>query len=150
LIFKFLFFTFISEKFLFSYKTLLIMKELYKKSTILDEKEKSSKLYYSIGEVAEILQVTTSHIRFWLNEFDMLHIQKNKKGDRRFTQENIKDLKAIYHLVKEKGYKIEAAKEIMRQRSKEVKQKMQTLEALHRIKDFLVMLRAELPNCNSS
>jgi len=126
------------------------METLYEKSTILKESEKSSKLYYSIGEVAEILQVTTSNIRFWLKEFDILHIQKNRKGDRRFTQDDIKDLKVIYHLVKEKGYKIEAAKEIMRQRSKEVKQKMQAIEALHRIKDFLVMLRAELPNCNSS
>ena len=121
------------------------METLYEKSAILEESEKSSKLYYSIGEVAEILQVTTSLIRFWESEFDMLHFQKNKKGDRRFTQEDINDLKAIYHLVKEKGYKLEAAKEIMRQRSKEVKNKMQTLDALHRIKDFLLTLRNELP-----
>ena len=121
------------------------MEALYKKSTILEESEKSSKLYYSIGEVAEILQVTTSLIRFWESEFDMLHFQKNKKGDRRFTQEDINDLKAIYHLVKEKGHKLEAAKDIMRQRSKEVKHKMQTLEALHRVKDFLLILRKELP-----
>jgi DNA-binding transcriptional MerR regulator len=121
------------------------MKTLYEKSTILEASEKSSKLYYSIGEVAEILQVTTSLIRFWESEFDMLHFQKNKKGDRRFTQEDINDLKAIYHLVKEKGHKLEAAKEIMRQRSKEVKQKIQTLEALHRIKGFLTMLKNELP-----
>jgi len=120
------------------------METLYKKSTILEESEKSSKLYYSIGEVAEILQVTTSNIRFWLKEFDMLHIQKNRKGYRRFTQDDIRDLQVIYHLVEEKGYKIRAAKEIMRQRSKELKQKVQTLEALHRVKDFLLMLRKEL------
>lgn len=122
------------------------MESLYEKNTIIEETTNLSKLYYSIGEVAEILQVNTSQIRFWLNEFDMLHIQKNKKGDRRFTQEDIENLKAIYHLVKVKKYKLEAAKEIMRQRSKEVKQKMQTLEALHRIKDFLLMLRNELPS----
>ncbi|MDX1904289.1 MAG: MerR family transcriptional regulator [Thermonemataceae bacterium] len=102
-------------------------------------------MYYTIGEVAEMLNVTTSQIRFWDNEFDMLHFQKNKKGDRRFTQEDIKDLQAIYHLVKEQGYRLEAAKEIMRQRSNDVKGKMDTLNALHRIKDFLVMLKSELP-----
>lgn len=121
------------------------MEMLYEKSTNLEGSEKNSKLYYSIGEVAETLQVTTSLIRFWESEFDMLHFQKNKKGDRRFTQEDINDLKAIYHLVKEKGYKLEAAKEIMKKRSKEVKNKMQTLDALHRIKDFLLTLRKELP-----
>lgn len=121
------------------------MEEIYKKNTTSEESEKNHKLYYTIGEVAEILQVTTSLIRFWESEFDMLHFQKNKKGDRRFKQEDINELRAIYHLVKEKGYKLEAAKEIMRQRSKEVKQKMQSLEALRRIKDFLLMLRNELP-----
>jgi DNA-binding transcriptional MerR regulator len=108
--------------------------------------EKSTKLYYTIGEVADMMNVTTSLIRFWESEFDMLHFQKNKKGDRRFTQEDIVDLKAIYHLVKEKGYKLEAAKEIMRQRSKEVKQKMETLQSLYRLKEFLQMLKNELPS----
>ncbi|GAB4134562.1 MAG: MerR family transcriptional regulator [Raineya sp.] len=121
------------------------MDTTYKKNTIFEEEEKNSKLYYSIGEVAEMLQVSTSLIRFWESEFDMLHFQKNKKGDRRFTQQDIEDLKTIYHLVKVQGHKLDAAKKIMQERSKEVKNKIQTLEALHRIKDFLQTLRNELP-----
>lgn len=108
--------------------------------------EKSTKMYYSIGEVAELLNVNTSTIRFWEGEFDMLDFQKNKKGDRRFTQSDINDLKSIYHLVKTRGHKLEAAKEILRERSKEVKQKMQTLESLHKIRDFLATLKNELPS----
>ena len=48
--------------------------------------EESLKLYYSIGEVAEMFGVNTSLIRFWEKEFDVINPHKNKKGNRQFTK----------------------------------------------------------------
>ncbi len=68
------------------------------------------KLYYSIGEVAKAFNVNTSLIRYWEQEFPIIKPKKNKKGNRYFTPEDIKNLKMIYHLVKEKGYTLDGAR----------------------------------------
>ena len=68
------------------------------------------KLYYSIGEVAKAFNVNTSLIRYWEQEFPIIKPKKNKKGTRYFTPEDIKNLKMIYHLVKEKGYTLDGAR----------------------------------------
>ena len=68
------------------------------------------KRYYSIGELAKAFKVNTSLIRFWEKEFDIIKPKKNAKGNRKFTPEDIKNLKFIYHLVKERGFTLEGAK----------------------------------------
>ena len=68
------------------------------------------KLYYTMGEVSEILDVSQSLLRFWEKEFDEIRPLRNKKGNRLFTAQDVQTLKKIYHLVKEKGLKIAAAK----------------------------------------
>jgi len=68
------------------------------------------KRYYGIGEVAKAFDVNTSLIRFWEKEFDVLKPKKNAKGNRKFTPEDIKNLKLIFHLVKERGFTLEGAK----------------------------------------
>lgn len=68
------------------------------------------KLYYPIGEVAKAFDVNASLIRYWEQEFPILRPKKNKKGNRYFTPEDIKNLKIIYHLVKEKGYTLDGAR----------------------------------------
>jgi len=74
-------------------------------------KEKEiEKIYYTIGEVADMFQVNTSHIRFWSNEFDVIKPSTNKKGNRLYTQSDIENLRKIYHLVKEKGFTLKGAK----------------------------------------
>ena len=71
----------------------------------------TDKRYYSIGEIAQAFNVNTSLIRFWEKEFDILKPKKNAKGNRLFTPEDLKNLKLIYHLVKEKGYTLDGAKQ---------------------------------------
>lgn len=74
-------------------------------------KEKEiEKLYYTIGEVAQMFNVNTSHIRFWSKEFDVIRPATNKKGNRMYTQPDIENFKKIYHLVKEKGFTLKGAK----------------------------------------
>jgi DNA-binding transcriptional MerR regulator len=71
----------------------------------------TEKLFYKIGEVAEMFDVNVSLIRFWEKEFDILKPKKNKKGNRLFTKKDIDNLKIVYHLVKERGFTLEGAKQ---------------------------------------
>src|SRR5205085_4709583 len=74
-------------------------------------KEKEiEKLYYTIGEVAQMFNVNTSHIRFWSKEFEVIRPATNKKGNRLYTQSDIENFRKIYHLVKEKGFTLKGAK----------------------------------------
>jgi DNA-binding transcriptional MerR regulator len=108
-------------------------------------KEKEiEKLYYSIGEVAEIFSVAPSLIRFWESEFDIIKPKKNRKGNRQFTKEDIDNVRTIYHLVKEKGFTLQGAKEMLRNDSQAVKDKMEMIESLRSVKSFLLELREKL------
>ena len=71
--------------------------------------QKLTKLYYSIGEVAEMFDVNSSLIRFWEKEFSILKLKKNKKGNRMFMAKDIHNLELIYDLVKNKGFTLEGA-----------------------------------------
>lgn len=106
--------------------------------------EESLKLYYSIGEAAEILGVNTSLIRFWEKEFAILKPKKNRKGNRQFTKDDIENLKLIYHLVKERGYTLQGAKEKLKKGKSANKKEMDMVDSLNKIKQFLLDLKAEL------
>jgi DNA-binding transcriptional MerR regulator len=106
---------------------------------------KIEKLYYTIGEVAELFEVNASLIRFWENEFDSLKPQKNKKGNRLFTKEDINTLRIIYHLVKEKGYTLQGAREKMKLNREDVEKQVEVIDSLQKIRSFLVQLKNDLP-----
>jgi DNA-binding transcriptional MerR regulator len=106
--------------------------------------EEIQKRYYSIGEVAEKFNVNTSLIRFWESEFEVLRPRKNKKGDRQFTQKDIDCVQTIYHLVKEKGYTLQGAKEFMKARSAKQSENAEMIASLEKIKSFLTELRDKL------
>jgi DNA-binding transcriptional MerR regulator len=109
-------------------------------------KEKEiEKLYYSIGEVAEIFNVAPSLIRFWESEFDIIKPKKNRKGNRQFTKEDIDNVKTIFHLVKEKGFTLQGAKEMLRNDTQSVRDKMEMIDSLRKVRSFLVELREKLP-----
>ncbi|HEX7015329.1 MAG TPA: MerR family transcriptional regulator [Cyclobacteriaceae bacterium] len=108
-------------------------------------KEKEiEKLYYSIGEVAEIFNVAPSLIRFWESEFDLIKPKKNRKGNRQFTREDIENVRTIYHLVKEKGFTLQGAKEMLRHDAQAVKDKVELIDSLRGVRKFLVDLRENL------
>ncbi len=106
--------------------------------------ELPDKLYYSIGEVAEAFGVNASLIRFWDKEFDILKPKKNAKGNRMFTPEDIKNLKLIYHLVKERGFTLEGAKIHLKENQKKVLDKFEIISKLKAIKAELLALKNEL------
>ena len=103
-----------------------------------------TKLYYSIGEVADMFNVSKSLIRFWESEFDILRPHKNSKGDRRFTQQNIQQFEMIYELVKERGFTLEGAKKEIKQKKEWLTKRQKTLDTLVRLKDFLNKTKEQL------
>ena len=108
-------------------------------------KEKEiEKIYYSIGEVAEMFNVAPSLIRFWESEFELIQPKKNRKGNRQFTKEDIDNVRTIYHLVKEKGFTLQGAKEMLRNDSQAVKDKMEMISSLKRVRLFLNEVREKL------
>jgi len=108
-------------------------------------KEKEiEKKYYTIGEVADQFGVATSLIRFWESEFDIIKPKKNRKGNRQFTKEDIESVRMIFHLVKEKGFTLQGAKDMLRNDAVDVKDKMELIDALKRVRQFLVEIREQL------
>lgn len=108
-------------------------------------KEKEiTKVYYSIGEVAKMFDVSTSLVRFWESEFTILKPKKNKKGDRFFTLKDIDNLKLIYHLVKERGYTLKGAKKKLQENKEDTVNAFEVTEQLKKIREFLVEIKRNL------
>ncbi len=101
------------------------------------------KLYYSISEVAGMLGVNASLIRYWEKEFDCIKPVKNKKGNRQFTPADVENLRKIYHLTKECGFTIAGAKEQMRVADVE-DEKLKAIDTLAEIRQFLQELKEAL------
>jgi DNA-binding transcriptional MerR regulator len=101
------------------------------------------KLYYPIGKVAEMFKVNQSLIRLWENEFDVLKPRKNGKGDRLFRPEDIKNLQLIHHLLRERKYTMEGAKEFIRN-NKKMQEKFALVDSLKKLRTFLLELKAHL------
>ena len=100
-------------------------------------------LYYSIGEVAKAFNVNASLIRYWEQEFPIIKPKKNKKGNRYFTPEDIKNLKIIYHLVKEKGYTLDGARIALTTNSK-ISETITMIDRLEFVKAELQKLKESL------
>ncbi len=101
------------------------------------------KKYYAIGVVAEMFKVNISLLRFWEKEFDILKPKKNGKGDRHFRPEDVKNLKLIHHLLKEKRYTLEGAKDFLKN-NKKADENFALIEDLKKIKLFLYDLKMSL------
>jgi DNA-binding transcriptional MerR regulator len=101
------------------------------------------KRYFSTGEVAELLQVNSSLLRYWEQEFSEIKPMKNGKGDRRYMVKDIEILKKIHYLLKEKGFTIEGAKKEL-QNTADSKNQTLLIEKLKRIKKDLIILKDKL------
>ncbi len=106
--------------------------------------ELPEKRYYGIGEVAKAFGVNTSLIRFWEKEFDVLKPKKNAKGNRKFTPEDIKNLKFIYHLVKERGFTLEGAKTHLKEEKKQALSNFEIISKLEDVKNQLTKIKEHL------
>ena len=110
---------------------------------IPDDEVLFKKSYYSIGDVSKMFNENASLIRFWENEFDILKPKKNAKGDRFFRPEDVKNLKLIHHLLRQRKYTIEGAKEFLKS-NKTASEKFEMIRSLQKLKSFLNELKASL------
>jgi len=108
-------------------------------------KQPIGKLYYRIGEVADMFKVNTSLIRYYEKEFSIIKPHRNNKGNRLFTQNDVDHFHTIFHLIKEKGYTLEGAKLKLREnRTPEKAPEQEVMNSLLRMKRFLLELREQL------
>lgn len=108
------------------------------------KERKIEKVYYAIGEVAEMFGVNTSLIRFWEKEFDILKPQKNKKGNRLFTKQDIENLHIIYHLVKERGMTLKGVKMKLKENKDDTINNVEVIKSLKNIREILLEIRENL------
>lgn len=105
----------------------------------------AKKMFYSMGEVAEMFDVKPSLLRHWEAKFDILRPHKNKKGNRMFTPEDVENLKLIYHLVKERGMTLAGAAQYLKNGINDsMRRDMELLDRLHKIRAELVEVREQL------
>ena len=110
---------------------------------IPDDETLFLKQYYSMGEVAGMFRVNQSLLRFWETEFSILQPRKNKKGDRHFRPVDIKNLHLIYHLLRQRKYTIEGAKEFLK-KNKKAEERFEAIKRLEQVKGFLLEWKAQL------
>ena len=104
----------------------------------------ADKLFYSMGEVAEMFDVNTSLIRHWESQFSILRPKRNKKGNRLFSPEDVENLKMIYHLVKERGFTLEGAKIHLKEEKQRILSNFELIQKLQKVKAELLKIKEEL------
>ena len=108
-------------------------------------KEKEiTKLFYSIGEVADMFDVNVSHIRFWTNEFSALKPTKNTKGNRLYSPEDIEIIKRIHQLVKVQGFTLKGAQAKLKEEKKETRSVEPLVKSLQKIRKSLLEVQHKL------
>ncbi len=105
---------------------------------------KNQKLYYSIGEVAEMFGVNESLLRYWEKEFDIIKPRKNAKGTRSYRKEDIESIRLVYHLVKEKGLTLDGAKKKLKDNREGVSKNHEIVARLQNLREELLGMKAEL------
>lgn len=105
---------------------------------------KIEKIYFTIGEVAGMFGVNTSLIRFWEREFDIIKPQKNKRGNRLFTQKDLDNLRIIFHLVKEEGLTLDGARRRLKNKMADEVINLEIVKSLENIKEMLLEVKNTL------
>jgi len=106
--------------------------------------KKTEKLFYQIGEVAEMFSEPVSTIRFWEKEFDILKPKKNNKGNRLFMQEDIKNLRLIHNLLRERGMTLDGARKYLKSSREDGDYRLEIADTLRSIREMLLEIRGEI------
>ncbi len=105
---------------------------------------KAEKMFYTMGEITEMFDVKASLVRFWCQRFDILKPQKNKKGNRLFTPEDVRNLETIYHLVRERGMTLAGVDKYLKTNRSEAERDSELMHRLQTVRDLLIEIREEL------
>ncbi len=102
------------------------------------------KIYYSITELSDHFGVAKSLLRYWEKEFESIHPKRNKKGTRFYSNQDVEQIRLIYHLVKKKGHTLDGARTQLKTQKKKVKSQVDAKESLLKIRGFLLDLKDSL------
>ena len=102
-----------------------------------DDMRDTQKKYYKIGEVAEILDIPASTLRFWEKEFTIIKPKRNASNIRYYSLDDIETIRMVYYLVKEKGLKLDAAQQQIKQNRSNVSKRHEVVERLKEIREEL-------------
>ena len=105
---------------------------------------KNLKRYYSIKEVAEMLNVSESLLRFWEKEIPLLKPKTTGNNIRQYSEKDIENVKAVYNLVKVRGFKLQAARKMLRENKQGVDKNARVMERLIRVKEELKVLKKQM------
>lgn len=108
------------------------------------KKPKIEKLFFTISEVADLINVNPSLIRYWENQFDALKPHKNKKGNRLFTKDDIAIVRLIFHLVKERGLTLKGAQLKLKENREETINNYEIVKRLQNVRQQLKEISDEL------
>lgn len=103
-----------------------------------------TKRYYSISEVAQMFEMNISKLRFWEEQFPTLTPKRDRSGDRKYTQDDIKHLQEIVELVENQGYTIDGAKKALDNKKKKKNVNQGVIDRLIEVKSFMTFLRDSL------
>lgn len=109
-----------------------------------DKKSTDRKIFYSISEVAAMFSVNESLLRFWEKEFPQISPKKGSRGIRSYSKEDIDCVRVVYDLLKVRGLKIAAAREILKQNKEGVPRPIEALQRLREVRAELVAMRDAL------
>lgn len=111
---------------------------------IPNDEELFTKQYYTIGQVADMFRVNHSLLRMWSKEFgQFLQTRTNKKGDRYYRPEDVKTLYLIHHLVRQRKFTMQGAKDYLK-KNKNAEERFVLIQSLEKIKGFLLEIKASL------
>ena len=105
--------------------------------------EKNLKLYYSIKEVAQMLNVSESMLRFWEKEVPMIKPKTTGNNIRQYTEDDIANIKMVYNLVKVRGFKLAAARKMLKENKSAVSSNTKAMELLISLRDELQKMKKQ-------
>ncbi len=105
---------------------------------------KELKLYYSIGEVAEMFDVSETLLRYWEKEFPSIAPRKSGRNIRQYSKEDIEQIRLIHNLVKVRGMKLAAAREALKKNKAGTQQTVEVMERLKAVREELLQIKKEL------
>ncbi len=113
-------------------------------NNVMKQMDNLDKMYYRIGDVAEVLDIPASTLRFWEKEFTIIKPKRNAKNVRLYTPKDIETIRMIYFLVKDKGLKLNAAQAEIRRNRDGVSKRFEAIEKLRHVRNELLALQAAL------
>lgn len=104
---------------------------------------KEGKRYFAISEVADMLGVEASTLRYWEKEFPLLSPKRNDKGKRFYTEEDVANVRLVYYLLKEKNLTIKGAKKVLEEDKNQVERTYEVVKRLEALKKEIGQLKSE-------